>query len=246
MNNSEYKNMYEHEASHFFYRITHDAIIKLVKSLNATKRTKVLDVGCGTGLLVKKLNAFTDAEGVDSHPNAIKFAKRRNIIIKKGSITKLPYTTGAFDVVVCIDVLCHRSIKNDAEAVNELKRILKPGGNLIIRVPAHQFLYSNHDAFVFTKKRYSYGHFKKLLIQSGLTLSYYSYMNMFLYIPTYLKKLIEKKSSKNVASSVKSLNPVINSVAYWIITLESYLIGNRIPLPFGIELLAVCQKKQNH
>jgi len=245
MNDAEYKNMYDNEATHFFYRATHNSIIRLVKKLKPTKKTKVLDVGCGTGLLVKKLNAFTDAQGVDSHPNAIKFAKQRNIIVKKGSIAKLPYASKSFDVVLCVDVLYHRSIVNDDEAMIELKRVMKPGGTLIIRVPAHRFLYSNHDSFVFAKKRYEYNAFRKLLIKSGLSISYYGYMNLLLFLPTYIKRIVEAKSLENAESSVKSLNPVVNLLAYWLLSLESHLIASHVALPIGIELLAVCKKKIN-
>ena len=243
MNDSEYKNIFKHESTHFFYRTTHELIIKLVRKLGASRKSLLLDVGCGTGLLVKKLATFTNAQGVDSHPNAHKFAKLRKINIRKGSISNLPYQANTFDVIVCIDVLCHRSIKSDHRALLELKRILKPEGSLIIRVPAHQFLYSNHDSYVYTKKRYEYKHFRNALLKAGLSVPYYSYMNLFLFIPSYLKSLLESKSTTEVKSSVSRTSPFLNVILYKLLSLESFFMTRRLPLPFGIELLAICNKK---
>ena len=78
MNDQEYQNMYENEESHFFYQTTHNIVLALAKKfLNPATKNRILDVGCGTGQLVKKLALLGDTQGVDSHPNAIALGKKK-------------------------------------------------------------------------------------------------------------------------------------------------------------------------
>lgn len=245
MNQREYQNMYNHEADHFFYRITHDAVLSLASRFFRSKRTRVLDVGCGTGILVKKMGIYARAEGVDAHPEAIRLGRKRDISIKRGTILNLPYRQNSFDLVTCIDVLCHRSISDDTTALTELARVLKPGGHCIIRVPAFQFLYGNHDRYVHTKHRYTKSELKKLLTQSGMKVEFLSYMNAGLFIPSIVKKLSEMLRSPSASSTVSSIPSWLNFALYALLTPEVMMMTAGIPLPFGIEVLAIC-KKQNH
>lgn len=245
MNNAEYQNMFEQERDHFFYRFTHDAVLQIASTLHLTRPVKILDVGCGTGMLVKKLQRIGIAEGVDAHPNAVRFGKKRNIRIRRGLIGSLPFRTRSFHLVTCIDVLCHRSIQNDVTALKELKRVLLPGGILILRVPAHQYLYGAHDHYVHTKYRYSKNKLLHLLKRSGFSVPYITYMNAGLFIPSVLKKISELVLQPREASTVTPLPKWLNNVLYSMLKLEIPLLKKRVEIPFGIEVIAVC-RNPNH
>ena len=108
---SEYKNIFLNESTHFYYIGTHNTILYLVKIyLPKKKNPKILDAGCGTGLLMKKIGKIGRVWGVDISPEAIKFTKRRgikNTIIS--SVEKLPFQDNVFDIVVSVDVLYHNN-----------------------------------------------------------------------------------------------------------------------------------------
>jgi 2-polyprenyl-3-methyl-5-hydroxy-6-metoxy-1,4-benzoquinol methylase len=89
--------------------------------------TRVLDAGCGEGVLVEEYAARVDIEGVDenySSPN-----------VRSGSLVALPYADRSFDRAMCLDVLEHLSFHDQRRALAELYRVLKPDGELLVSVP---------------------------------------------------------------------------------------------------------------
>src|SRR3989344_9097473 len=128
MQTSEYENIYKNEGHHFFYVGNHFVILNLVRRHAKDSTHNILDAGCGTGLLAKKLQSFGKVTGVDISPEAIKYAKKRGVDARLASIAKLPFKKATFDLVVSVDVLYHQKVKNDRTALLEFKRVLKPGG----------------------------------------------------------------------------------------------------------------------
>ena len=93
----------------------------------APASTRVLDAGCGEGVLIDEFQGRLAIEGVD--PN---YASEH---VRRGSLDALPYVDGAFDRALCLDVLEHLSYADQPRALAELFRILKPGGELFVTVP---------------------------------------------------------------------------------------------------------------
>lgn len=89
--------------------------------------TRVLDAGCGEGLLVDEFAARLRIEGLDPHYQSAR--------VRVGSLIELPYDTGVFDRVLCLDVLEHLSFDEQARALTEVYRVLRPGGELLVSVP---------------------------------------------------------------------------------------------------------------
>jgi SAM-dependent methyltransferase len=88
---------------------------------------RVLDAGCGEGVIVQEYAGRLRIEGVD--------ANYRSDLVREGSVTALPYADGTFDEVLCLDVLEHLTFPEQPAAVGELFRVLKPGGGALISVP---------------------------------------------------------------------------------------------------------------
>jgi predicted SAM-dependent methyltransferase len=89
--------------------------------------TRVLDAGCGEGVLVDEFHSHVAIQGLD--PN---YASDH---VQRGSLTRLPYAEGAFDRALCLDVLEHLSFEEQPIALAELFRVLRPGGELLVSVP---------------------------------------------------------------------------------------------------------------
>lgn len=242
---SEYKNIFENETTHFLYTSRHNLVLTLARR-HLPKHTKntceILDAGCGTGLLAKKLSKFGHVRGVDIHPEALRFSKIRGVFVKKASVTKLPFKKNTFDLVTSIDVIYHESVQSDQKALKEFYRVLKPSGIAIIRVAANKWLQLSHDKHVHTRQRYSYSEFKHKLTQSGFVIKKLSFVHALLLPPTILQQLKEYIiPPKHTASGITSLPPLFNNILSSIFSIETKIIPY-MSIPFGIGLIAVCQK----
>lgn len=243
---SEYKNIFENESSHFFYVANHKIILELVKKYFTKKGKKgrqILDAGCGTGMLAKKLSRFGQVIGVDISGEALKFARKRKVKTKKASVTKLPFKDNFFDLVVCIDVLYHKQVK-DSQALNELFRVLKPDGIAIFRVPANSWLRRSSDVYVHTRVRYDINNLKYKLEKAGFCLEKISFINMLLLPPAILSYFLEKiRGPQNVSSPIIKLPKLLNGLVTLLLSFEATLINiKRVNLPFGLGLIAIARK----
>ena len=206
---------------------------------------KILDAGCGTGLLAKKLEEYGDVTGLDFSNEALKYARRRGIKTVHGSVVKLPFKANTYDLVTSIDVIYHNSIKEDQVALNELYRVLKEGGHLILRVPANKWLHTSHDAHVHTRERYNKIELYRKLRGTGFDVKRLTFMQFALLPLAFIKQLLEGSLSSDIKSGVERVNPLVNSFLEFILTIENFLILKGLNLPAGLGLIAVCQKPKN-
>lgn len=238
---SEYKNIFENEGEHFFYEANHRIVLSLLKKYSQKKaRLKILDAGCGTGLLSKKLEKYGDVTGLDFSPEALKFARKRRVKTKLGSVTKIPFKASTFDAAVCVDVIYHSSIKDDIAALKELRRVLKNGGMLILRVPANRWLHLEHDKHVHTRERYTKSLLKRKLKTAKFNLIHLSYVNAILLPLAMVKQFIEVFVSSK-GSGVEKIPSVINSFLKAGLRFELLFVMNET-LPFGLGIIAVARK----
>jgi ubiquinone/menaquinone biosynthesis C-methylase UbiE len=241
MNTKEYINVYNNEKSHFFYVANHEIILSLIKHFFPKAKLKILDAGCGTGLLTKKLKKFGEVIGVDNHQQAIELSKKRGLNVKKSSIEKLPFKGNTFDLVTCIDVIYHLNI-HDQSALQEIFRVLKPGGITIIRVPANKWLKLAHDKHVHLRERYSEIDLRERLIRTGFIIKKLSFVNMSLLPLAAINHLFQKiNPPKENNSSISKVPNFLNKALITSLTWEKHAL-KLTPLPFGLGLLAICQK----
>lgn len=239
---SEYKNIYKNEGSHFFYTSLHSLILGLVGRMALPASSKILDAGCGTGLLAKKLQPFGDVTGLDYKSEAVGYAKRRGVKVVRGSVTKLPFPKNSFDLVTSIDVIYHKSIREDTRALGEFNRVLTRGGYLLLRVPATRWLHSKHDVHVHTRERYELSDLKHKLIKADFKIIRLTYVNFSLFPLAIAKQMFESLKEGSPQSGVQKTNGVLNSFLGFLIRIENFFLLRGLNLPVGIGLVAVCQK----
>src|SRR3989344_9458524 len=154
MDIQEYGKMAEME-NYYWWHIGRKSILqRQLTALNLPPKSRILNVGCGTGGTVDILNKFGNVVNIDTSEAAIKFSADRGIgnLVKVEGIN-LPFDNSYFDLVVGLDVLEH--ISDDKNALAEWQRVLKEGGYLLLTVPAYQWLWSKHDESLHHYRRYN-------------------------------------------------------------------------------------------
>ncbi len=238
----EYSNIRRIDTTHFYYKTMVAMVKQFVRKYAISGRPlTILDAGCGTGYLSCALHQFGDVVCVDIHPIAVNIARARGLTVKQASVTSLPFRSELFDTVVSVDVLYHRRIKNDEKALFEFFRVLKPGGVLLLRVPAHSHLYSRHDAFVHAARRYSKKEITGKVQKTGFIIEYGSYAQGFLYPMRLICKLVETVRKQNSGSDIGNVPGFINRVLSLLLRGE-LLFQNIISLPIGIGVYVVARK----
>lgn len=239
MQKSEYENIFKNEESHFYYQAINNLVLRLLRREGVKSGNKVLDAGCGTGGLLLKLSKEYEAEGIDISNEALKFCKLRKVRANAGSLEKLPFKNESFNAVTSIDVIYHKFIKDDTKAIGELSRVLKPGGILILRAPAFNFLKNHHDKVVMTSRRYTKKELKDLAKKVKLEVVQVSYLNPSLFLGRLL-------SRNGHGSSVRKIHPAVNTIGLGILNLENWFVSSGITLPFGQGVILVARKISSH
>jgi SAM-dependent methyltransferase len=209
-------------------------------------RPKILDIGCGTGTMLRYLSRYGDAQGADADEEAVRFCRLRSA----GNITQLtgaslPFPDSSFEVVTMLDVLEH--IDDDVAALEEVWRILRSGGTFIVTVPAYQFLWGAQDVISHHKRRYRAAQLKSRLEASNLDIKKISYFNFLLFpfiaaIRLLRRPALNARGMRELKSDFTMTKPGrLNQILSFLFSVESLLI-NRINFPFGVSILAVAEK----
>lgn len=219
-------------------RITRALLTPLLPQGVAGRR--ILDAGCGTGWNLQDLSVFGDTYGVDLSPLAVITTRRRGGRVTQGNLLGLPYASSSFDVVTSFDVLYHAWVEDDAQAVRELARVLKPGGLMLVKVPALKILWGAHDEAVHSRHRYTRGELERLLEGAGLELVRSTYANSLLFPVLLTRRFLDRALNRH-GSDVALLPALLESLFGGLLTVEASLLG-ALNLPIGASAFAVARK----
>lgn len=246
MNLDEYARMYASEDSHWWYVGMRATMLGLLdKSLTPNGAApRILDAGCGSGGLLTYLDQRGWGVGVDLSPVGLAFARQRGLPrLGLASVECLPFEAASFDVVTCVDVLYHLQVSEDRQALREFRRVLRPGGWLLVKVPAFEALRGQHDRTVHTRHRYTVDELRDKVTDAGFRVERATYANTLL-----LPLAAGKRALENVlplapeGSSDVMMRPVwLNAWLTHVLTLEARL-AQRHDLPIGVSALALAQR----
>jgi SAM-dependent methyltransferase len=234
MEAAEYSRLFELESRHFWYAGLH-ALLR--GALARAGGSRVLDAGCGTGGLLASLPGAT---GVDRSPLALSFCERRGLRrIACADVARLPFADGAFDAVVSADVLYHRAVADDGAALAELGRVTRPGGAVILNLPAHRALRGAHDEFVHGARRYARADVARLAARAGLSVERLTSWNCALLPAAWLARRLSRGSlpRSDVALPPAPLNAALSA---WL--RAEAALALRTGLPWGLSVFAVLRR----
>lgn len=245
MEPAEYERMYQAETRHWWYlgmaNITR-AVLK--RHIFPSSGLEILDAGCGTGAAMSSfLGEFGKVTGFDISPLALGFCCSRSLSpLLQASVMEIPFPAGRFDLVTSFDVLYERAVPSDQTALEEFFRTLRPGGFLLLRLPAYNWLRGQHDRAIHTARRYTATRVAQLLTTSGFRLAHITYANTFLFPLALAKRLLERIWPPKPDSSDLSIQTgAFDSLFRHILSSEAPLAA-RTGLPFGLSVIALGQK----
>jgi SAM-dependent methyltransferase len=245
MNPEEYARMYEAEERQWWYAGMRGLSFALLgrhwpPASAGGARPRILDAGCGTGNNLRHLAAWGRPLGVDVSAEALRFCRERGVTAAGGSLLALPFADGAFDCVTSFDVIYHRWVTDDGAAVDEMARVLRPGGLLLVRVPALRALWGAHDEAVHSRHRYTRGELRALLEGRGLALLRLTYGNSFLFPLVAARRTLDRLTGRH-GSDVGFLPAPLEWAFRNVLRAEAALVRHA-SLPLGTSLFALARK----
>jgi SAM-dependent methyltransferase len=243
VNREEYERMYRAEQTHWWYvGMRAMAFALLDGALAAGRRDglRFLDAGCGSGANLLELQARGRAFGIDLSAEALALCRSRGVPVARAGLLQLPFADASFDCVTSFDVLYHRWVADDLAAGREMVRVLRPGGWLLVRVPALRALWGAHDEAVHTRHRYTRGELRRLLRAVGATPQRVSYANSLLLPAVALRRVLDRLTGRR-GSDLTPLPAPLEWLFGRALGLEAHLV-RRVSLPLGASVVALARK----
>jgi len=259
MNYQEYEKLYQLENT-YWWHIGRQSIIGRLMGL-VVKRTPapcILDVGCGTGGMLGVLGSFGgEVYGLDYSAAALSFCQQRGWpaqFLFEGRAEALPFGNNHFEVVSMFDLLEHLS--DDLAALNEAHRVLKPGGWLLLTVPAYPWLWGEHDEALGHQRRYRVQDLKSKICEAGFTIEkltfavsillppiilYRGWRKIWANSPSHLGAAEGESRRVSPQTSYVILPKTLNQTFVKVLKLEGWLIP-RISLPFGASIICLARR----
>ncbi|MDQ6672501.1 MAG: class I SAM-dependent methyltransferase [Chloroflexota bacterium] len=248
MEREQYAIMALREERHWWYAgMRRVALAVLGRALDGRRGLRILDAGCGTGGTTNELRRFGEVTGIDLAWEALEPARARGLsLLARASIEQLPFGAATFDAATSFEVVYHLGVASDTAALEEIRRVLRPGGVFLLRLPAHDWLRGEHDRLVHTRHRYSRAEVQRKLGQAGFIVDRLTWANSLLFPPAVAKRWLERANGKD--DSAAAAEPdlwqpprPINAVLEALVAMEALVIPRGLPLPFGLSVLAVAR-----
>lgn len=237
-----YEQHFRLENTHWWFLGRRRLVLQEIARHAGANPGRIIDIGCGTGGMLPHLRTFGDSVGLDSADEAQTACRRRGVPFVRGWGAQLPFHDGAFDVVTALDVIEH--VPDDAGILGEMRRVLRPGGLLLLTVPAYQFLWSQHDVFNHHMRRYRRSGLQRLVEASDFEIVKLSYYNTLLFPAAMLRKAtmrVSRNGDTPPASHLDEVRPPLNTLLRWVMTSEQPLL-QRWNMPFGASIICAARR----
>jgi SAM-dependent methyltransferase len=228
------------EDRHWWYRGRRRVIERVIEGLRLPSRARILDAGCGSGRNMVELARHGPVTGVELSDTSAYLARAREAgEVISGSVLEMPFASDSFELSVCLDVIEH--LDDDLAALRELRRVVAPGGSLLVTVPAYQWLWSGHDEVNHHRRRYTQRSLRAVAEKAGWRQVRSTHFNSLLLPVAVLLRVLDRFSRKTTESSLDLWVPPqpFNWLLERPMRLEAALIGRGGRIPAGLSLLAV-------
>ncbi|PZW39849.1 methyltransferase family protein [Humitalea rosea] len=242
MDAPEYDLMDAVEDRMWWYRAVHARVLDALAARPGPPGRPWLDAGCGTGgLLVRLMGLGRDLAGLEWNPRAAaRAAEKSGAPVVSGDVNALPFPDGHFAACASIDVLCHRGV-DPTRALAELRRVLAPGGTLVLNLPAFDWLASAHDIRVHNARRSTRPGAEAMLRQAGFTDVRADYWNSLLLPLMVLQRKVLAREPDHT-SDVGEFPPWLDASLFAATRAERLLARAGLRYPAGGSVLAIASR----
>lgn len=243
MNKNYYAIFFEVQKKHWWFvakkKIVLDHICRFVSM--RSDDVEILDIGCGSGLMLNALEQMGKTSGMDMSDDAIGFSQQIfSGTVKKGFLpNNIPYSPESFSLITALDVIEH--VDDDLATLIAIRERLKPEGQAVITVPACMFLWSEHDVLNEHKRRYSLLELKAKLHEAGFTIEKISYFNSLLFPLIVAARFINQVLGRKGANEVALPSAPLNFILEKIFGFERFIL-RFLNFPIGVSVIAVVRK----
>lgn len=234
-NREEYDKMNHTESELWWYKILHGQVLTVLQDTFTSKDISILDAACGTGGLMRALlnNGFHNVQGFDVSPYAVSLAQEKTgkevqvLNLKESSNF---YRSTSFDAIICNDALYFIEDSELPIVLEQLWNLLKPGGVLLINLPAFNMFRGMHDVSVAIKERWTYSKFKRIAKyafpnSSSMKHTYWPFLlsPLILSARGWQRWRLKFYPNTDVVSDVELPPLALNNIFYKLTRWESYL-----------------------
>jgi SAM-dependent methyltransferase len=237
------RSLLEAEEDHYWFRARRRILGDEIRSLPLPARPRILDVGCGGGRFLVDLAEIGDVSAVEPLPTSFEVARGRGVAdVRQAGIHDLPFEPHSFDVVTCLDVIEH--VRDDIAGFGAMLAMARPGGHLVVTVPAYNWLWSDHDRINHHFRRYDRRQLLRTAVAGGWRPVRTSYFNAFLLPPAIAVRSIERARTQRVADErVLVQTPRrISRLLEQPLKLEAAVLRGGRRIPAGLSLLGIFRR----
>ena len=242
MERAAYAHMAENEDRHWWFVGRRAVIAALLDRIALPDRPRILEAGCGTGGNLGLLEERGQVSAFEPFEEAATWAGDRHPVteIRFGRLPDdLPYADSTFDLVAALDVLEHCT--DDAGSLRALARMTKPGGWIVVTVPAHQRLWGSHDRRLHHQRRYGRQQLRALAAGAGLDIRFETAFNTVLAPIAIGYRLVSNATGVDLGNQERMPAHRINRVLGAAFALERRLVA-RGSIPFGLSYGLILQR----
>ena len=238
MDRRVYDRMAEHDSTHWWYRARRDILADYIaRYAGLPKDARILEIGCGTGHNLPMLAGFGRVEAIEIDPAARAIATARlGTAVGDAPLPILPgVVRGSYDMIAVLDVVEH--IEDDVSALRAMATCLKPGGKVLITVPAHRWMWSAHDVVNHHYRRYSKASLNAAIAKAGLKPERLGYFNSLLFPLAAMARVAGRLTGRDDSDDTPP-PPALNAAFEAIFRLERHVVG-RVPMTPGVSIVTL-------
>jgi SAM-dependent methyltransferase len=232
------------EDAHFWFKaLRRTAEQILSRALNGRRDWRILDCGAGTGRNLDWLSAHGSAAGVELSPTGLAVARAHHRRVAQATVTHLPIADASIDVVTSFDVLYCLPDADERAALAEMRRVLRPGGWLLVNVAALDLLRGSHSTLTMEVRRYTPERLRSRLQDAGFVVERLTYTNCLTFPMTLAVRSADRLFGRADTASAQDLQvPLapINAALDLLLRLE-HLALRVTNLPIGSSLLCLAR-----